>query len=73
MKVSVFIIHKLFMMKSFKTCNHLYLYQFINKDSDSVLTIYLHCFSLSILCIKMKNHSKYAECVHCSYSYIDVL
>jgi len=38
-----------------------------------VLTIYLHCFSLSILCIKMKNHSKYAECVCCSYSCVDVL
>ncbi len=60
-------------MKSFKTCNHLYLYQFINKDSDSVLTVCLHCFSLSILCIKMKNHSKCAECVHCDCSCVDVL
>ena len=61
------------MMKSFKTCNHLYLYQFINKDSDSMLTIYLHCFSLSILCIKMKNHSKCAECVCCDHLCINVL
>ncbi len=73
MKVSVFIICKLFMMKSFKTCNHLYLYQFINKDSDSVLTVCLHCFSLLILCIKMKNHSKCAECVHCDCLCISVL
>ncbi len=50
-------------MKSFKTYNHLYLYQFISKDSDSVLTVCLHCFNLSILCIKMKNHPKCAECV----------
>ncbi len=61
------------MMKSFKTYNYLYLYQFINKDSDSVLIICLYCFSLSILCIKMKNHSKYAECVHYSHLCIDVL
>ena len=60
-------------MKSFKTCNHLYLYQFINKDNNSVTTIYLHCFSLSILCIKIKNYSKYTECVHCSYSCVNVL
>ncbi len=60
-------------MKSFKTCNHLCLYQFINKDNDSVLTICLHCFSLSILCIKIKNHFKYAECVCCSCLYVDVL
>ncbi len=60
-------------MKSFKIYNCLHLYQFINKDSDSILTIYLHCFSLSILCIKIKNHSKYAECVCCSYSYVNVL
>jgi len=60
-------------MKSFKTYNYLYLYQFINKDSNSVLTVYLHCFSLSILCIKMKNHSKCAEYVHCDYLCIDVL
>ncbi len=73
MKVSAFIIHKLFMMKSFKTYNYLHLYQFINKDSDSVLTIYLHCFNLSILCIKMKNHSKCAECVHCDHLCVSVL
>ncbi len=60
-------------MKSFKTCNHLYLYQFINKDNNSVTTICLHCFSLSILCIKIKNHFKYAECVYCSHLCIDVL
>ncbi len=60
-------------MKSFKTCNYLYLYQFINKDSDSVLTIYLHCFNLLILYIKIKNHSKCAEYVHCDCSCISVL
>ena len=60
-------------MKSFKTYNHLCLYQFISKDSDSVLTIYLHCFNLLILCIKIKNHSKCAECVHCSCSCVNVL
>ncbi len=60
-------------MKSFKTYNHLYLYQFINKDSNSVLTIYLHCFSLSILCIKIKNHSKCAECIHYDCLCINVL
>ncbi len=60
-------------MKSFKTYNHLYLYQFINKDDDSMLTICLHCFSLSILCIKMKNHSKCAECVCCDCLCISVL
>ncbi len=60
-------------MKSFKTHNHLHLYQFINKDSDSVLTVCLHCFNLSILCIKMKNHSKCAECVCCSCLCVDVL
>jgi len=61
------------MIKSFKTHNHLHLYQFINKDSDSVLTVCLHCFNLSILCIKMKNHSKCAECVCCSCLCVDVL
>jgi len=60
-------------MKSFKMYNHLYLYQFINKDNDLMLTVCLYCFSLSILCIKMKNHSKYAECVHCNHSCINVL
>ncbi len=60
-------------MKSFKTYNHLCLYQFINKDNNSMLIIYLHCFSLSILCIKIKNHSKYAECVHCSHLCVNVL
>ncbi len=60
-------------MKSFKTYNHFCLYQFINKDSDSVSTICLHCFSLSILCIKMKNHFKCAEYVHCDYLCINVL
>ncbi len=60
-------------MKSFKTYNHLYLYQFINKDSDSVLTVCLHCFNLLILCIKMKNHSKCAECVHYNCLCINVL
>ncbi len=38
-----------------------------------MLTIYLHCFSLLILCIKIKNHSKCAECVHCSHLCINVL
>ncbi len=61
------------MMKSFKTCNYLCLYQFINKDDDSVLTVSLHCFNLLILCIKIKNHSKCAECVQCDYLCIDVL
>ncbi len=60
-------------MKSFKTYNCLYLYQFINKDNDSVLTVCLYCFNLLILYIKMKNHSKYAEYVHCSCSCINVL
>ncbi len=60
-------------MKSFKTYNYLYLYQFINKDSDSVLTVCLHCFNFLILYIKMKNHSKYAECIYCSYLCINVL
>jgi len=59
-------------MKSFKTYNCLCLYQFINKDNDSVLTVCLHCFSLSILCIKMKNHSKCAECVCCDHSCVNV-
>ena len=60
-------------MKSFKMYNHLYLYQFINKDNNLMLTVYLYCFSLSILCIKIKNHSKYAECVHCNHLCINVL
>ncbi len=73
MKVSAFVICKLSMMKSFKTCNYLCLYQFINKDNDSVLTVCLYCFNLLILCIKIKNHSKYAEYVHHSCSCINVL
>jgi len=60
-------------MKSFKTCNYLCLYQFINKDNDSVLTVCLHCFNFLILCIKIKNHSKCAECVHCDCLCVDVL
>ncbi len=60
-------------MKSFKTCNHLCLYQFISKDNDSVLTACLHCFNLLILYIKIKNHSKCAECVCCDCSCISVL
>ncbi len=59
-------------MKSFKTCNHLCLYQFISKDSDSVLTVCLHCFNLLILCIKIKNHSKYVKCVHHDHSCVSV-
>ncbi len=73
MKVSNFVICKLFMMKSIKTHNCLYLYQFINKDSDSVLTVCLHCFNFLILCIKIKNHSKCAECVCCDHLCINVL
>ncbi len=60
-------------MKSFKTYNYLHLYQFINKDSDSVLTVCFHCFSLLILCIKIKNHSKYIKYVCCDYLCVDVL
>jgi len=60
-------------MKSFKTHNHLCLYQFINKDSNLVLTICLHCFNLSILCIKIKNHPKCAEYVYHSCSCVNVL
>ncbi len=60
-------------MKSFKTYNHLYLYQFINKDNNSILTVYLHYFSLLILCIKIKNHLKCAECICYDHLYIDVL
>jgi len=51
------------MMKSSKTCNHLHLYQSISKDSDPVSTACLHCSNLSILCVKMENHPKCAECV----------
>ncbi len=51
------------MMKSSKTCNRLRLYQSISKDSDPVSTACLHCSSLSILCVKMENHPKCAECV----------
>ncbi len=60
-------------MKSFKTHNYLCLYQFINKDNDSVLTVCLYCFNLLILYIKMKNHSKCAECVYCDCLCINVL
>jgi len=73
MKVSAFVICKLFMMKSFKTCNCLHFYQFINKDNDSVLTACLYCFNLLILCIKIKNHSKCAEYVHHDCSCVNVL
>ncbi len=73
MKVSAFVICKLFIIKSFKIYNHLYLYQFINKDSNSMLTVCLHCFSLLILCIKIKNHSKCAEYVHCNHLCVSVL
>jgi len=51
------------MMKSSKTRNRLHLYQSISKDGDPVLTACLHCSSLSILCVKMENHPKCAECV----------
>ncbi len=61
------------MIKSFKTCNCLHLYQFINKDNNSVLTVCLHCFNLLILCIKIKNHSKCAEYVHHSHLCVNVL
>jgi len=61
------------MMKLFKICNYLYLYQFINKNDDSVLTVCLHCFSLLILCIKMKNHFKCTEYVHCDCLCVNVL
>jgi len=60
-------------MKLFKTYNCLCLYQFINKDNNSVLTVYLHCFNLLILYIKIKNHSKCAKCVCCSCLCISVL
>jgi len=52
------------MMKSSKTHNCLRLYQSISKDGDPVSTACLHCSSLSILCMKMENHPKCAECVH---------
>ena len=51
------------MMKSSKTHNHLCLYQSISKDGDPVSTACLHCSNLSILCMKMENHPKCAECV----------
>jgi len=38
-----------------------------------VLTVCLHCFNLLILCIKIKNHPKCAECVCCDCSCVDVL
>jgi len=50
-------------MKSSKTRNRLHLYQSISKDSDPVSTACLHCSNLSILCVKMENHPKCAECV----------
>ncbi len=60
-------------MKSFKTCNHLCLYQSISKDSDPVSTACLHCFNLSILCMKMENHPKCAECVRRGHPCVSVL
>jgi len=51
------------MMKSSKTRNRLRLYQSISKDGDPVSTACLHCSNLSILCMKMENHPKCAECV----------
>jgi len=51
------------MMKSSKTRNRLCLYQSISKDGDPVSTACLHCSNLSILCVKMENHPKCAECV----------
>jgi len=50
-------------MKSSKTHNRLRLYQSISKDGDPVSTACLHCSNLSILCMKMENHPKCAECV----------
>ncbi len=38
-----------------------------------MLTVYLHCFNLLILYIKIKNHSKCAKCVCCSCLCISVL
>jgi len=61
------------MMKSSKTCNRLCLYQSISKDSDPVLTACLHCSSLSILCVKMENHPKCAECVRRGRPCVSVL
>ena len=60
-------------MKLIKIYNYLYLYQFIYKDNNSILTICIYCFNLLILYIKIKNHSKCAECICCNYLYINVL
>ncbi len=38
-----------------------------------MLTVYLHCFNFLILYIKIKNHSKCAECVCHDYLCINVL
>ena len=51
-------------MKSSQTNNCLCLYNTILKDRNPVLSSCIHCFTYSLLCIKMKNHPKCTECVH---------
>ena len=60
-------------MKFSQTNNHLCLYNTILKNGDSVLSSCIHCSTYSLLCIKMKNHPKCAECVHCDHSCVGVL
>ena len=60
------------MMKFSQTNNHLCLYKTILKNENPVLLLYIHCFTYSLLCIKMKNHLKCAECVHHDHSCVDI-
>ena len=58
-------------MKFSQTNNHLCLYNTILKDGDPVLSSCIHCFTYSLLCIKMENHLKCTECVHHDHSCVD--
>ena len=59
-------------MKFSQTNNHLCLYNTILKDEDPVLSLCIHCFTYSLLCIKMKNHPMCMKCVHHDHSCVGI-
>ena len=59
-------------MKFSQTNNCLCLYNTILKDGDPVLSLCIHCSTYLLLCIKMENHPKCAECVHHGHPCVDI-
>jgi hypothetical protein len=58
-------------MSFFRFINRFRLYNIIVKDDESIVVACFFCCIDSMICVKMKNHSKCAECVHRERSCVD--